>query len=333
MLAIDTGQVVGEVMRFLVIGGVIGLVMYFVVLRGPRKAAAARAAQAAAPVPDVAALDATRAVQAGTLEELKARIAAVQAQRDKALAERKRLMDGLGAIGGKGDAGVTIALASAQELAEKARELGKHESDLGAHDAELSQLQTELSAAEELLGEVDAQRDALKKQVQEQGKELFKLRAEIESTQRKSHEQRARTMMLTRSNVRKTEVVANRLEDQLKHWVKNTGNLNTNWSQHGHAGIVSDFFAKLDREFLDRYFSHATNPEYSRGQRRMIRVRAGEGGGYGELMITLDDDAGRTLGLRYDLKKEAPDAVCVGFVLAMYLRALSRELRDYSIGV
>ncbi|MBE7491044.1 MAG: hypothetical protein HS108_04720 [Planctomycetes bacterium] len=292
--------------------------------RGRKAAAGPQAA------PDIAELDATRQAQAEVLQELKARIAAVQAQRDKALAERGRLLEGLGAIGARGDAGVTIALASAQELADKARELGRHESELGVHDQELGQLQGELQAAEELLAEVDAQRDALKQQVQEQGRELYRLRAEIEATQRRSHEQRARTMLLTRSNVRKTEVVANRLEDQLKHWVKNTGALNVNWSQHGHAEIVSDFFAKLDREFLDRYFSHATNPEYSRGQRRNIRVRAGEGD-WGELLITLDDDAGRTLGLRFELKKESPGAQCVGFVLAMYLRALSRDLRDYTV--
>jgi hypothetical protein len=134
--------------------------------------------------------------------------------------------------------------------------------------------------------------------------------------------------------VRKTEVVANRLEDQLKHWVRKTGEININWSTHGHAVIVAEAFAKLDREFIDRYFSHATNPEYERGQHRAIRIKPGkdpDGAAFGELLIALDDDAGRTLGLRFELKKGAPDAACVGFVLAMYLRAMTREFRDYEI--
>lgn len=279
-----------------------------------------------------AELDAVRAQQTQTLSDLRARIAAVQAQRDKAMAERERLMKGLAEIGGH-DEGVTIAITSAKALTERARELGQHDNAVGVHDAELGQLQQELSAAEQLLAEVDAQRNALNQQVQEQSHELWKLRAEIEATQRKSHEQRARTMMMTRSNVRKTEVVANRLEDQLKHWVRKNGEISVNWSQHGHANVVAEAFAKLDRDFVDRYFSHATNPEYDRGQRRTIRVKPGKDaeGDHGELVIVLDDDAGRTLGLRYELKKGAPDAAFVGFVLAMYLRALSRELRDYEI--
>ena len=326
----------GDIVRPIVIGlgTFLGLLAANFLWR--RKAAHAAShvdSRPARPGPDI---DATRSLQSQTLADLKSRIAEVQAQRDKAQAERQRLMDGLNAIGGKGDAGMTLALASAQEMAEKARQLGAQESALHAHDHELDELQVELKAAEELLGEVDTQRQALNQQVQEQSRELFKLRAEIEATARKSHEQRARTILLTRSNVRKTEVVANRMEDQLKHWVKNTGVVNTNWSTHGHAGVVSDFFAKLDREFVDRYFSHTTNPEYDRGQKRMIRVRAGkdpDGTNYGELVIVLDDDAGRTLGLRFELKKEAPDAACVGFVLAMYLRALSRDLRDFEISV
>lgn len=274
-------------------------------------------------------LEAVRTQQQQTLADLKARIAEVQAQRDKARTERERLMQGLAEIGGKGDAGVTIALQSAKELAEKARELGQHESAVHAHDEELTQLQSELEAAEQLLTEVDTQREAMKRQLHEQGQELYRLRSEIQAVQQKSALQRARTLMLTRSNVRKTEVVANRLEDQLKSWVRKTGACNVNWSEHGHAGIVAEAFERLDREFVDRYFSHATNTEYERGANRAIRVQAGAD--YGELVIALDDDAGRTLTLRFELRKEAPEARFVGFVLAMYLRAITRDLRDFSI--
>ena len=143
-------------------------------------------------------------------------------------------------------------------------------------------------------------------------------------------------MMLTRSNIRKTDVVANRLEDQLKRWVKKTGPVNVNFSEHGHAVTVKEAFEKLDREFLDRYFSHATNPEYERGQRRSIHVHGGkdpDGTEYGELRVALDDDAGRTLGLRFELRGGAPDVKSVGFVLAMYLRAMNRDLRDFDLHV
>lgn len=306
---------------------VVGAVALVVGLAGGAMLARRKFA-APAPVPEID-LDAVRSQQQQTLDDLKARIAEVQAQRDKARTERERLMKGLSEIGGKGDAGVTIALQSAKELAEKARELGQHESAVSAHDDELNQLQTELEAAEQLLTEVDTQREAMKRQLAEQGQELYRLRSEMQAVQHKSALQRARTMMLTRSNVRKTEVVANRLEDQLKSWVKKTGECNVNWSEHGHAGIVAEAFERLDREFVDRYFSHATNTEYERGAKRAIRVNGQDD--YGELVIALDDDAGRTLTLRFELRKDAPDARFVGFVLAMYLRAITRDLRDFDI--
>jgi small-conductance mechanosensitive channel len=307
------------------IGGlVVGAVAALVVKRSPVAALPRQ--------PDVD-VESLRVQQAETLVQLKARIAEVQAQRDRAHSERKRLMDGLAEMGGKADEGVTVALSSAKEMAEKARALGEHESAVAAGDAELGSLHAELAAAEELLAEVDSQREALKQQVQDQSTELWKLRQEIMATQHKSAIQRARTMMLTRSNVRKTEVVANRLEDQLKGWVRKT-ELNVNFSEHGHASIVREAFDKLDREFIDRYFSHATNPEYERGRRCAIHLHSGkdpDGTEFGELRVALDDDAGRTLGLRYELKKDAPDVKLVGFVLAMYMRAIHRDLRDYSI--
>ena len=40
---------------------------------------------------------------------------------------------------------------------------------------------------------------------------------------------------------------------------------------------------------------------------------------------------GRTLGLRFDLRKDAPDAASVGFVLAMLLKAQTREFRDFGV--
>ena len=293
-----------------------------------------RHASESSPVDAAAELEALREQQQNTLNELRKRIADVQSAKAKAEAERARVVKGLNEITGSGSDGVTIALASAKEMAEHARQLEKHEGAVAAHDEELDHLADELSAAEELLRDVDTQRNSLESQLKDKDRELWKLRNEIEGVRRKSSEQRARTMMLTRSNVRKAEIVANRIEDQLKHWVKKTGEVNVNFSEHGHAVVVKDFFGKLDREFIDRYFSHATNPEYERGKRKAIHITAGRddsGAEYGELRVALDDDAGRTLGLRFELKKTAPDPKAVGLVLAMYLRALHRDLRDFEV--
>lgn len=305
----------------LIAGAAVGVSL--ALLRKPRPVAA----------PGDVDVDAVRNQQAQTLADLKARIAEVQGQRDRARAERERLMKGLGELGGTTGEGVTVALNSAKEIAEHARKLSEHDDELSAHDEDLDGLQNELAAAEELLAEVDSQREALRQQVKDQSGELWRLREEIKATHQKSHIQRARTMMMTRSSVRKTEVVANRLEDQLKAWVRKAP-LNVNFSEHGHASIVHEAFEKLDREFIERYFSHATNPEYERGRRRAIHVHSGQdpdGEEYGELRIALDDDAGRTLGLRFEVKKGAPDAKSVGLVLAMYLRAMHRDLRDFEI--
>lgn len=327
-----------EVIALLVVGvmlfGVPAVVALVLLAKLRRIDAVPPAPPAPSAAPHKQALESVREQQQHTLVMLRSRIAEVQAQRDKAVSERERLLSGIGEISGKQTGGVTIALSSARVLAEQARQAGRHDHEVNNHDAELEQLHAELSAAEQLVAEVDAQRNALDQQVHEQSKELWKLRSEIEAAQHKSHEQRTRTMMLTRSNVRKTEVVATRMEDQLKHWVRKTGPVNVNWSTHGHAGMVADVFAKLDKDFIERYFSHATNPEYERGQHRAIRIKPGkdpDGTPFGELVIALDDDAGRTLGLRYELKKGAPDALCVGFVLAMYLRAMTRDFRDFEI--
>jgi hypothetical protein len=285
---------------------------------------------------EAAELDAVRTRQQQTLDELRKRIEAVQVSRQQAETERSRLLKAMEEISGSASSGVTVAIANVKHATDHVRKLEVHEGEVAAHDEELEHLQQELGAAEELLRDVDTQRNALEGQLKDRDRELWKLRNEIESVQRRSHEQRARTMMLTRSSVRKTDVVANRMEDQLKRWVKKTGEANVNFSEHGHASMVAEFFEKLDREFIDRFFSHATNPEYERGQHRAIHIHEGkdpDGEPYGELRIALDDDAGRTLGLRFELRGGAPDAKSVGFVLAMYLRALNRELRDFEIVV
>jgi hypothetical protein len=107
-----------------------------------------------------------------------------------------------------------------------------------------------------------------------------------------------------------------------------------NFPTHGHASAVAAQFEKIGRDFLDRYFIHVTNPEYKRGQHRTIRIKDGEnpdGSKFGELLIALDDDTGRTLGLCFHLRKNSPPVQQVGFLLAMLLRAQCREFRDFEI--
>ncbi|MHC4841049.1 MAG: hypothetical protein ACYTDT_08870 [Planctomycetota bacterium] len=267
--------------------------------------------------------------QEESANDLKARIAELQNSKEQAASDRERLMAGLKDAGAADDddAGVTMILEGVQRLADKA----EHEH----HDVEAEELAEELAAAEELLREVEQQRAELEKTVKDSSAEMYNLKATVEAATRKSFEARARTMMLTRSNVKKTDVIAKRMEDMLKSWIKKE-DLNVNFSEHGHAIDVQNQFEKIDQEFVTRYFTHITNPEYERGQHRIIRVNEEldpDGSKYGELVVSLDDDKGRTLGLRFDVRKQAPDIKAVGFVLAMYLRAMTRDFRDFGIKV
>ena len=268
-------------------------------------------------------LDELRRQQQATLETLRERIAGLEQQREQAEGDRARLLDGIAGEGQDTEhRRVTLVL----------EKLDLQRAAYG--ESEISQLNDELSAAEELLQEVEHHRQSLESSLDDRGREVFKLKSEIDSIQRRSHEQRMRTMLLTRSHVRKTDVVASRMEDQLKRWVKKTGEANVNFSEHSHAAEVKEFFEKLDRDFIDRYFSHVTNPEYARGRNHVIRVNEEKdpgGGEFGELVIALDDDKGRTLGLRFEPRGGGPGVKYVGFVLAMYLRAVNRELKDFEI--
>ena len=65
---------------------------------------------------------------------------------------------------------------------------------------------------------------------------------------------------------------------------------------------------------------------------RVAAEAADPGGGrYGELVVALDDDAGRTLGLRFEVRDDAPDAARIGFVLALLLRARTRDWRHFEV--
>lgn len=292
-------------------------------------------------------LSSLRREQQETLDLLKERLDAARAKMESAARDRERLLRELNAITeeatgkptDKLDPGsATVAINHAREavqrkLAAQTRVMQRDE-EIQLRKLELEELQKELLAAEELLKESDAQRLELDQRLTDQDKELWKLRAQVQGAQALAQQSRLKTMMLTRSHVKRGEHTLRLLEEMLKRWVKTSGEANVTFSEHGHASDVRAAFEKLDRDFVNRFFTHVTNPEYERGQHRMIRVKPGkdpDGADFGELVIALDDDAGRTLGLRFDLRKDAPDAQRVGFMLAMLLKALTREFRDFGI--
>ncbi len=290
-----------------------------------------------------AELSAMRAEQQHTLEALRERLDATQSDMESALHDKERLMRELREMvpDAPGDASATFLIDKAHEKVAQESKRQAAQTRVAAREAsilrtksEIEELQKELQAAEALLHEADARGSELDKQLNDQNRELWKLKAEVQGAQHVARESRLKTMMLTRSHIKKGEHTLRMLEEMLKRWIKAGDAANVNFSTHGHASTVAAQFEKLDRDFVDRYFTHVTNPEYERGQHRVIRVKSAsdpDGSAYGELVIALDDDAGRTLALRFDLRKDAPDAASVGFVLALLLKALTRDFRDYAI--
>lgn len=287
-----------------------------------------------------AELAAMREEQQQALEVLRDRLDLARREADAAQSDKDRLMRELHDMlpDAPGDASATFLLDKAHEAVSRRTQtqtrVASREADMLRSRSEIEELQKELSAAEALLSESDRRAAELDRQLLDQNRELWKLKAEVQGAQSHARESRLKTMMLTRSHIKKGEHTLRMLEEMLKRWIRAQGRANVNFSSHGHAGEVAAQFEKIDRDFIDRFFTHVTNPEYERGQHRAIRVRAGEdpdGARFGELVVALDDDAGRTLGLRFDLRKEAPDARHVGFVLALLLKALSRDLREFAV--
>lgn len=290
-----------------------------------------------------AELVAMREEQQHTLEMLRERLANAQSEIDSALRDKERLMAELHEVvpDAPADASATFLIDKAHEkVAQESKRqaaqtrVAQREESIQRTQAEIEELKKELAAAEVLFFESDRRASELDKQLNDKSRELWKLKAEVQGAQSHARESRLKTMMLTRSHIKKGEHTLRMLEEMLKRWIKSSGAANVNFSTHGHASEVAAQFEKIDRDFVDRYFTHVTNPEYERGQHRAIRIKEGEnpdGTKFGELVIALDDDAGRTLGLRFDLRKNSPSAQQVGFMLAMLLRAQCREFRDFEI--
>lgn len=290
-----------------------------------------------------AELAAMRAEQQQSLDLLRDRLNSAQREIETAVHDKERLIAELRELvpDAPGDASATFLIDKAHEKVAQESKRQAAQTRVAAREAsilrtksEIEEMQKELEAAEALLSESDRRTAELDNQLNDKNRELWKLKAEVQGAQSHARESRLKTMMLTRSHIKKGEHTLRMLEEMLKRWIKSSGTANVNFSTHGHASDVAAQFEKIERDFVDRYFTHVTNPEYERGQHRVIRVKSGkdpDGSEYGELVIALDDDAGRTLGLRFDLRKDAPEAASVGFVLAMLLKAQTREFRDFAV--
>lgn len=290
-------------------------------------------------------LDELRARHTAEVASLRGRVGDTEKQRDDALRERARLNEEITAVEQeygalKGKEAITADLederlrAIGRRKALIERELATHDARVERYETELGQVKGELGAAEELLSEVEDRHEDLTSKLRERNRRIRELQALVQQAQQDAHDFELDAAQRSQGSAG-DESVTDPLEEQLGRWLTNEGSASVNFSSHSRTGMVEAAFAKIDREFVDRHFSHVINPEYERGARRTIRVLGAaeqrDGERHGELVIALDDDAGRTLGLRYDVKDDAPDPVQIGFVLALLLRARCREFRSYEI--
>ena len=297
-----------------------------------------------------AELDALRDRHGAEVEELRGAITSTGRQRETAVRERERLaaeiarveheyreLSGHAADAASADASAEQLQRISERRSSMQQELRTRDEQVAQHDDALEDVRAELVAAEELLEEVEEKRDDLVGKLQDRNREIRKLRAILEQAQSLTHTMRRGSGQPSGAQLQRMDEAQRRIEEQLGRWIESDGAASVNFSQHSRAGEVAAQFERIDRAFVDRFFTHVTNPEYDRGARRLIRVRgmedAGSGKRSGELVVVLDDDAGRTLGLRYALTKDAPGAIPIGFVLALLLRASCRDFRRFAIRI
>lgn len=203
--------------------------------------------------------------------------------------------------------------------------LASYNHSIAQHRQQAERAHTEMLAAEQLLSDVEQQRSELSNKVRSRNREVQRLRSLLKDIEKNSRNTPA-------SRVAPANTGPSAIEQQLSLWISNPAGVSMKFSQHHGVGELEQQAAKVDRAFLDRYFSHVTNPEYGRGAHKTIRVVTdGDNSNSGELIVALDDKKRRTLGFRYQTRNNAPPAVHVGFVLALLLRQYCRDFRDFSI--
>jgi hypothetical protein len=299
-----------------------------------------------------AELSALRDEHAAEIDGIRSDLRRREAQRDEALRQRENIAAEIlqveeeyaAASRGVDPAlGHTASLERLRIISErKSRiesELADHDRQVAGYESELNQTRGQLEAAEELLDELETRRGELEEKLDARSREIRKLQSLLREVQKTSETTRIGRARLTRDIARRRATPGDssrdRLQEQLERWIRSSGHAKVNFSQHSRSVRVQEQFQRIDRDFVDRYFSHVTNPEYERGARRLIRVNttpaSGEDEVSGELVVVLDDDAGRTLGMRYVLRGDAPDPDQVGFVLALLLRSHCRDFRSFAI--
>lgn len=202
---------------------------------------------------------------------------------------------------------------------------------VAGHERELNKAREEMLAAEQLLFDVEDKREELSHKVSNSNKEIRRLRSLLQDMEKQVRDT-TRDFAATGGDAAGSEIRLDVVEQQLLQWLKTSDEVSFNFSQHSNSQRLKQQAQRVDREFLERFFTHVTNPEYERGTHRTIRViTGGKDDHSGELIVSLDDDKGRTLGLRYQTRGHAPAPVYIGFVLALLLRHYCRDFRDFSI--
>ncbi len=294
-----------------------------------------------------AQLEDVRRRGAQQIADLRERATTTASQRDEAIRERERLLAEIDTVeretrdlhASGGDGKVEVHDVRLQSIADRKarveRALASHDATVASYEKELEVVRDELGAAEDILQEVEARQGSLQDKLRERNRQIRQLQDLVRRARDDSHRLELETARRTTGASSDRAESGRALESQLDDWLDAPGEAQVNFSEHSRTVVVEKAFAKIDRAFVDRHFTHVHNPEYERGAHRVIRVNpepaAGDAPQSGLLVVALDDDAGRTLGLRYVLRPNAPDATHVGFVLAMLLRDHCREFRGYEI--
>ncbi len=295
-------------------------------------------------------LDALRQTHVQELKALEEQMSSIRSQREEASRERDRLLKEIGGIDEEyqelvGSAptapdGSTVEARlrdNAVRRSEARMALASYNERVARFESELARAQEEMRAAEHLVHEVDDKREDLEAKLRDRNREIRKLQNLVQQAQKETH-------ALQLDNARQPAHSADgsvwrsshdSIEAQLSQWVRSGGHAKISFSSHSRVVEVEQQLERIDRAFLDRYFTHVVNPEYERGARRLIRVNAlnpdDADGSQGELIVALDDDAGRTLGFRFGTRADAPDPTQVGFALAMLMRTYCRDFRNFAI--
>jgi DNA repair exonuclease SbcCD ATPase subunit len=296
-------------------------------------------------------LDRLREENAVEIDALRKQVDRSQSQRDEAIHQRQRLRDEIDGIEREyqtlikavpetaGDVAGDGAIRDAAARRSRAQQaLASYNEKVTEYERGLAEARSELAAAEQLLNEVETRREDLTGKLRDRNREILKLKSLIQNAQRQTHTMQLERMRIGAGHardIRAWQESQDAIEEQLGRWVKTGSGVRVNFSDHSKAGIVEQQLARIDAAFVERYFTHVTNQEYTRGARRLIRVMTGGGDDpssrAGELMVALDDDAGRTLGMRFETRRDAPEASYVGFVLALLLRTKCRDFRGFAV--